>query len=552
MQLPMDAISKFANGEDNITEPIEDTTDLPDMDFGDDETTEDELDVNEYSEDYPEKDNQDIKINDEDDDDDFEVIGVNKENVDKEIDANTTSYDEYNRILNEQMANLKNDDPNTFMSRSDEMLRDIIKYRKELMIKNGFTQDEADAAARARLKNKARAAEKEYLDEHPSAVEVVIDKTQSDNLEFTEDEKSKLEKTKKIRLLEIEDTALSTLKLKKVDDRKERLNVIYRKSCNLSNYSQPFYNTIDYMTFNGATIYAMLNATKSDIKNSLAAQEGKGTSFDFGELYSSVLKKAQFLYDHFMRSATKEKYDIDGNIILSFNDFLNWFNYYDIDNGIYTIYVASSTEMITSGFKCNATACRDATSGEGKPFNATYNTRSIVRYDRAEDSHKEVLDDILGSKDNTDKMKGVIEKHKIQKRVRSMFTENCYDFSSPTINDYLLSINALDENGAGENEDPYIKDFVAWTRAIYVKENPDDPDSEYIQITDIDDIVVYYKNMVETERSLIISLLTKYIYMPYYSIKTICPNCGHESDVEMEVSTLVFQRARSLEAAIEM
>ena len=129
------------------------------------------------------------------------------------------------------------------------------------------------------------------------------------------------------------------------------------------------------------------------------------------------MRKAQFLYDHFLSSTTREKYDMDNNIILSFNDFLKWYKFYDMDVGIYSIYVASSTEMITSGFICNSEICKNPQTGDGRQFEATYNTKSIIKFDKASDENKEVLDNILGARGNIDKMKELQDKYMVMKRV---------------------------------------------------------------------------------------------------------------------------------------
>lgn len=531
MKLPESAINQFINGAEEVNDHDEEIVSsslgtISDTQIDDDSSDENINSITDFL---------------DDDEEDVALIGVNKDNIDTEVDENTSTYEEYNRILNEQMANMRRDNPDAFSTRSAELIDNITKYRKELMIKNGFTEAEADTAARNRLKNKAAQIESDYIEEHPDLVVINIDKTNSSDVSFTEEEKEKLIKTKKIKFVEVEESKLKTLKLKNIKDRKERINAIYRKSCNLSHNSVPCFNTVDFCTFNGATVNAILNAVHKRSKNENGSDSEE-------PLYSWIMRKAQFLYDHFLSSTTREKYDMDNNIILSFNDFLKWYKFYDMDVGIYSIYVASSTEMITSGFICNSEICKNPQTGDGRQFEATYNTKSIIKFDKASDENKEVLDNILGARGNIDKMKELQDKYMVMKRVESEFTHNCYDFSMPSIDDYLVTIRALEDTNCEE----YVYDFVAWTRAIYVRENPDDPDSEYILIDDIDDIIEYYKNIVETEKFLINILINKYTYRPYYSVNTICPNCGNKSEVKMNIDDLVFQRFLSLEAAIEI
>ena len=90
-----------------------------------------------------------------------------------------------------------------------------------------------------------------------------------------------------------------------------------------------------------------------------------------------------------------------------------------------------------------------------------------------------------------------------------------------------------------------------WTREIYVYDGVDDEGKDcYIKLTDIDEIIEYYRTIVETERAIINITLDKKNYNPTFTIMTKCPNCGNVQPLNLNIPQLVFLRHRSIEAEI--
>lgn len=527
MNIPEDAITKFALGADNV-----------------DDTTEPAEATEEATPETPAMTIDPAFTETDDDDDDVVITGIDTKNATATNAIETSATDEFNKIIEQEMRGVKEADPSHYDAVSSRILDEIKAYRRDLIVNEGLTPDEADKAAKNRVTTSAKNEVAEFYKDHPEIAVIEVKAEDADKIDFTPEQESKLEIVKRIKLVKIEDESLSTLKIKDVKDRKEKFSIVHRASSSLAHYDLPFYNACDYMTFNGANILQLSTAISGEYDD-----EGKNIE----PVVSMLQKRAQFLYDHFNNSTLHEKYDIDGNIIFTYEDFINWFKYDDLDTGLYAIYVASSTEMITSAFNCFSAACTSTLpAGEarkGKAFEATYNSKGIISFENAGDHEKEVLDAILGAKNNIDAMKKVRDKYLTKFRARSTFTNNVYEFSAPTINDALITYEA--SGIEPDTNDHYINIYAMWTRAIYVYSGDDENgEPEYIEISDIEDIIEYYRGIVETERAIINYTLDTNTYYPMFRIKTKCPNCGNESSIALSVSDLVFLRHRSVEAEI--
>lgn len=482
----------------------------------------------------------------EDDDDDVVIAGIDAKAA--ESDNVSSAADDFNDIIAQEMKGIKDVNPTHYSEASSKILEEIKSYRHDLIVNEGLTPAEADKAAKNRALASAKQEVADYYKDHPEIAVIEVDSTTGDKIEFTPEQEKKLDIVKRIKLVKIEDESLNMLNIKDVKTRKEKFNIIHRASCSLAHFELPFYNACDYMTFNGANILQLSNAVAGET-------DEDGTPLE--PITSVIQRKGQFLYDHFNNSTLHEKYDIDGNVIFSYEDFMNWFKYDDMDTGIYAIYVASSTEMITSAFNCFSSTCTAGLPSpeRGRAFEATYNSKSIISYENAGDHEKEVIDKILGAKNDIDAMKAVNDKYSIKFRARSTFTQNVYEFAAPSINDALITFQATGiepyKDGDKINENHYINIYAMWTRAIYVYSGDNDKgEPEYIAITDIEDIIDYYRSIVETERAIVNYALEENTYYPMFRIKTKCPNCGNESQIPLDVSQLVFLRRRSVEAEI--
>lgn len=521
MDIPNKAIEMFTNGASDLNpNDFKETSEVSANSFGSTDSA-------------PAFSVQETPVQEDtsDDEDELVIAGVDTTNMSA---PETSMAAAYSEIIAKQLGNLKNDDKNHYDSISEKLLNEIKSYRHDLIVNEGLTPEEADKAAKNRAFHSAKEEYQRYYSEHPEVAVIEVPAGDANKITFTKSQQEKLDKSKRIHMIEVEDQTLKVLKIKETD-RKDIARILHKTTCSISNYSLPFYNTRDYLTFKGANILRLNNATM-----------GRES------LLSLVVKQAQLLYDCFVESTTRTKYDSEGNVIMSYEDFIKWYRFDDMDTGLYAIYVASSTEMITSNFTCRQEACLNTLPPDkreqGREYPATYNSKSIISFDEAEEKDKAIIDAILANKDSLTKMEKFQEGELTQWRMESSYTKNIYEFAIPSISDAIVTY----ENTVvdPDTEEGMILSYAMWTRAIYVYDGEENGEAVYYKLDDINDIVTFYHNIIETERQLINTNLSDKLFKPEFRLTTRCPNCGHERTMDLLIRDLVFLRARSIEAAI--
>lgn len=457
------------------------------------------------------------------DDDAPIIVGATTSDVeDEDIEKSITE------IIAEQMIDMKNSNINDYNSSSAALVTEIVQFRKQLMIKDGLTATEADEAARNRARRRAQDTNINYMEEHPNLAIVKVDKTNADKLEFTPEEKAKITKAKAIKLVEVTDETLRTVKIKKSGDEKYKYDAVHRATCNVSKYELPLVNTFDSAQFAGSQTIQLVNAVYDENDSE----------------YAKATKQLALAYDRFMGSTCIDKYDAEGNVIFSQEDFANWLAYSDLETAIYAIYVASSTETITSTFECD-----NESNAEDKEFKMAYSTKSLINYDDISDDFKQDINDILSlAKDNdANAMREIKTDKRITKRVKSTFTNNIYDLSSASCARALSILRWVN------SKDPiigYIAPFAIMTERVLVYDPTDD---SYIEISAMEnpkELLLFYRDMVEKELNLLAAQMNPLIYIPKFKLTTVCPKCGKKEERPFRVESLVFLKIQSTEEEI--
>jgi hypothetical protein len=439
----------------------------------------------------------------------------------------------WRRTLREKMADMASKDPDQFQTESDKMVNELFQYRKDMMIKGGMTMEEADMAAENRLKNKATAANSEYLKENPNLAIIKIDKSQADSLDetlnFTEEEKQRIVKSKAIRIIEVEDKRLSTIKIKSApSDANAMYHAIHRVSCNVSKYEMPVINTFDICEFSGATTAQLAQAVYDEQNN----------------LYRKYQDQLELVYAKFNGSSTIDKYDANGEIIFTKEDFAKWFKFHDLAVAMYSIYVASSTEEITSRFDCP-----EEDGGCGVPFEQTYNTKQLIKYKDIPDNFKQDMNDILETGNDRDKMKALRDERRKAKRFESKYTNNIYDLSAPSVARALGILRYVRPSDQYSN---YLALYAMMIENIFVY---DPEDGEYYQISydRPDDIMRFMYDITDMEIKLLTKVIGDIYYVPSFEITTVCKNknCGMKRTREFSVDELVFLKAQNIGEEID-
>jgi hypothetical protein len=418
-----------------------------------------------------------------------------------------------------------------FDAKSQELSKEIAKYRKSLIINEGMTPPEANAAAKTRMNKLGQEIDDTFKKEHPNLAVVQVDKSKSDDLEFTPEEHEKLSKVKAIRLVAVEDMDLKEINILNIPS-KER--VPYLKAIDggsLSRYSGPLPILGDYVSFRGAQIVQLASISKNE-----------------NDHIEDVLgKKASLIYDRLDNGVITEKHD-GIKTTMSYTDFVNWMPFQDIDLALFYILVASSYEIMDSPeLKCNS--C-------GNAFTMKFKTKSLLNLDDMSTDFKDIMEKILTEKANFEVMNKIHTTNSKCKRFKSPATNNIYEIQQPSIGRAIRMYSSVDEK---DTKMVYYATYALYIQKIYVWDKdkqgyiPIDSNATvekdgYDGISQIFDVL---ESLMQVDFNILDIELKKMLYQPKFLLKSVCPKCGTKLTTPLEIEDLVFIVVQGLAEVIE-
>ena len=460
---------------------------------------------------------------------DFEDVGTYKPSLE------SSNSRRINDIITENLSYIASRDDSVFAKKRKAIIDEIETYKKNLIINKGFTDEEASAAAEKRAEKRSVEEVDDYKQNNPEVAIIKVDKKDSGKLEIAPEDKPKVHKSTAIRLIEVEDAELKHIKIKK-NLSKVPINIAKLNTCTLTRYSIPCINTVDKCTFAGTSTYNLVNLY-------FAGDE---------EFKSKLAKQMDLIYDKFVSSTTKEKYSEAGALAMTKEDFLNWFAYGDINAALFAIYVASSTEMITSKFDCQNDECVDIDNGESKRhrFDFTYNCKDILSFDKIEDPFKEILEGIKNSDGNFEKMTEFRNEVNVGHRYKSTITNNIYDVETPSCARALAFADFVKETE--ELSEVYYQIAIHMAKIWLYCGDDEEGDPTYVEVTDPETIYNIVADAIEPEFDLYTRKLVRNKTYTYDTTLTYkCDRCGREVTSNIDVASLVFLKAQRMGSEIE-
>lgn len=451
------------------------------------------------------------------------------------------SINRYNEILKEKLSYIENNDNKAYADKRDQIISDITDYKKNLITKRGFTPEEADEAAMNRLNKVAEEANTEYMKNNPAVAEIRIAKTDEGKLVIPEEDKERVHKTKVIRLLEVEDQSLKHINITK-KKRTSPFNAIRLNTCIMSKYTVPCLNTGDMCTFSGTTTYNLVSLYY-DEKETMAQR---------------LHKQVALIYDRFVSSTTRSKYDSNGQLIMTQEEFANWFNAADISVALFAIYVASSTEMITTNLPCSNPACVDKDADgkeESHRYDLTYNCKELIKYDDIYKPEyalfKEVYDGINACANDVEGMKKVQEKLKAH-RYQSSFTKNYYDVQSPSCARALEFYDSVDLENANDAMQGYIN-IAMYIDQAYIYLGEEDGEEVWSEpVESAKDLITIVSAASDFEFELYRNkLIINKSFIYSFDLTGKCDRCGTPMNIPVDVAALIFLKAQGTGVVIE-
>lgn len=408
-----------------------------------------------------------------------------------------------------------------FLKASEKIKTEIDSFRKNLIIRAGMTIEEANEAAMNRMKKLGKEENDAFLKENPNIGVVEIDKKNVDKVEFTPEEREKLSKVKSIRLKVVEDQDLKTLNIERVD-KKHKSAMLQSLDTNLSQYSVPLPLMSDFCRFKGSQIIQLIQAVR----------------YDDATLDEIITKKASLIYTQLSNGHNLQKYDEDGKVIMSYQEFINKFLFHDLDMALYGILVASSMESIESSLTCGN--CNTQ-------FQWKYNLKKLLNLDDLSDDFKEKINTILENKSNSEYLQDLYNKNNKSVRVESPITKNVYDLNYPTVARAINLYSVIDQK---DETMLYLSAFALFITDMYVYNKKTD---KYIPIeeTEYRELLDVLQMIPQEEIDIIQKFINPYLYTPKFILKSKCPTCGFNMTNELSIDDLVFLKARDSSTEIQ-
>jgi len=441
-------------------------------------------------------------------------------------------------IISQNLSYIATKDDNVFAKKRKAIEDEIEAYKKNLIINKGFTDEEATAAAEKRAEKRAIEEVNEYKTNNPEIAIIKVDKTDSDKIVIAPEDQAKVHKASAIRLVEVEDAELKHIKIKKHPSSMP-ISIAKLNTCNLTRFMIPCINTVDMCTFDGTSTLNLVNLYWSD-----------------NDTYKTrLIKQMDLIYDKFVSSTTKKKYSESGSLILTKDNFLNWFAYADLTAALYAIYVASSTEIVTSKFDCQNELCVDVKDGktERHKFDFAYNVKDLLKFDteKMQDNFKEIYNGIIKNNNDVDKMLKFRDEKNVGHRYQSSITKNIYDIETPSCARALAFADFITDNAENQLSEVYYSIAIHIAK-IYLYCGEEEGEAVYTEVTEPKDIYDIVSDAIEPEFNLYTQKLVANKSYTYETTLTYtCDKCGNEITTPIDIPSLVFLKAQRMGSGIE-
>ena len=357
-------------------------------------------------------------------------------------------------------------------------------------------------------------------------VTVLIDKLGMGESMFTEDEKKRIETAKRIKLVEVTNKELQTVKIAKKFDRNAQSNFV----------KQTFSRAL-------APVVAPASGYTAKLRNVSSAESLQILQRPGEDSAKSMLEKWSLIYDKVIDPSCGDFKDFD--------DFIAKTAYADYNNFIYAILCNSYPESDTVSFTCNQPNCK-------KDFNVDYKNRDLIRKADVTKEQVEVLSNLMEVASAADVIK-CEEYRKENSVINKIVRFKVDDETGILIDIYVPSVKEQCENIL-----PYVTADMVQVEAnqrlvvlahnvksilIPSNENADSIDDvEYVEADTLSDIVYLLGQLNEYQLGVIERMINNMLapYVIRYGIDHIvCPYCKHDyGEYPMNLDRLLFQRVQ--------
>ena len=362
----------------------------------------------------------------------------------------------------------------------------------------------------------------EIPEEKKALVNVIIDKTGlGGDFKFTDDERDKLFSATEIRLTEVEEVDLATIKVKKTE--------------------KSFLESVEEFQLSSSKVPVVFPASRF---------RAEMTGLSYGEMGDISLNGENITFDQIQKKLTviyNKMVNPSIGKFESFEDFLRKFAYVDIDLAIYGLVVATFPEVDDIPLTCNNPRC-------GKSFNHKFSPRTLIRFEKANDRFLSATKEVIECP--PEKANNLSEESptRTYKRVKLPDSKFIIEIGIASSYDYLYTIvdNILGDKFKEQHPDDVNgilqlnTTLLGLIRGVYVPRK----DGEYEYYDEFEDMIQALYMIKPNEVAILSSLLTKYTEgysINFELVDIVCPHCGTKTrSIPLDINYLVFLKYQRL------
>jgi hypothetical protein len=390
---------------------------------------------------------------------------------------------------------------------------------------------DANRAIHEQDENKANNARNVLADKVSSTddITILIDKAGLGSFEFTPEEKERIEKAKRIKIVEVEEKKLGTLKIRKKIDSKDSVHLLQR------NFDKSI-----------SPVVAIASGYTCKMKNISASEAIRMFQSPGEDTANSMVDKWSVIYDKITA--------ISRGPFKDFEDFTKHTAFMDYDLFLYGMICSSYPEDDSISFNCDKSK-----GGCGKDFEHPYNNKMMIRSDLITDETKRIMAEIINNGAFVDKALEYANNSPVNNFIRYQMNDQSgiiFDLYIPSVYEMIervfKKVDSDRDMTSRENRTNLI--LAQAIHSIYVPDyenfdesmNPEDV--EYDEIEGIEVIMETLKRFNEKQISLLtnrIKKLTDPYTISFGFPKIVCNHCHHDwGRYDMELDNVLFHRVQ--------
>ena len=438
--------------------------------------------------------------------------------VEEEPVVDSASYSGPGLVIENKADNKPTHDPNVYGVLNPETMANVNKYMAELdeeieRIKEAEANKESNTSQEDVYDNPTD-GEKEFMAKYNTASEVIVKTGVGSIVNFTPEEREKLERARTIKLEEVETREIKTLKTKKVK-KPDDLNKIIKRVTDSRTTSVVLPLSGYTVTLRGCSGYELM--TLMDTKGNAVIDTQNKWSVIHSKIESTSIGK------------------------MDFNTFLHNTAAADYNNLLYGIICATYPDDDTIPVTCPNEGCKTT-------YNHHYSIRSLIRAEEMSDKLRDEFMKIADASVNKAEARKCHEESSlnIMKTIVLPASEYVAEIYIQSAHDLInRSIKGLNEDKDNKYAEASILSTMVNRMLI---PDVDEDDGSYFEIDAPMQIGEIIYNLPGSDLNILRAVADDMfgdMIMSFGLMNVKCPNCGHFTPtIPMELENLLFHKYR--------